>query len=142
VAFGVVKYAGAAYLIVLGVRKILSRDDPLGGDIEVRRAGLRRIFVQGVVVNVLNPKTAIFFLAFLPQFVDPDLGPVWLQMVVLGMTFIALGICSDGAYALVASRAGRWLRSSARFRRTQRYVSGGVYLSLGAAAALSGSRSD
>jgi threonine/homoserine/homoserine lactone efflux protein len=142
VAFGVVKYAGAAYLIVLGVRKILSRDDPLGGDVEVRRAGLRRIFVQGVVVNVLNPKTAIFFLAFLPQFVDPDLGPVWLQMVVLGMTFIALGICSDGAYALVASRAGRWLRSSARFRRTQRYVSGGVYLSLGAAAALSGSRSD
>jgi threonine/homoserine/homoserine lactone efflux protein len=142
IAFGVVKYAGAAYLIVLGVRKLLSKDEPVDEDLEVRRASLRRIFWQGVVVNVLNPKTAVFFLAFLPQFVDPDLGPVWLQMVVLGLTFIALGICSDGAYALVASRAGRWLRSSARFRRAQRYVSGGVYLSLGAAAALSGSRSD
>jgi threonine/homoserine/homoserine lactone efflux protein len=142
IAFGVVKYAGATYLIVIGVRKLLSKDDPVGEDVEVRRASPRRIFAQGVVVNVLNPKTAVFFLAFLPQFVDPDIGPVWLQMVVLGMTFIVLGICSDGAYALVASRAGRWLRSSARFRRAQRYVSGGVYLSLGAAAALSGSRSE
>jgi threonine/homoserine/homoserine lactone efflux protein len=142
IAFGVVKYAGAAYLVVLGIRKLMAKDDPVEEDVDVRRASLRRIFAQGVVVNVLNPKTAVFFLAFLPQFVDPEVGPVWLQMVVLGMTFIALGICSDGTYALVASRAGRWLRSSARFRRAQRYVSGGVYLSLGAAAALSGSRSD
>ena len=95
-----------------------------------------------MVVNVLNPKTALFFLAFLPQFVDTDRGAVWMQMVVLGLTFIALGICSDGAYALVAARAGGWLRSSLRFRRAQRYVSGGIYLSLGAVAALSGSRSE
>jgi threonine/homoserine/homoserine lactone efflux protein len=142
VAFSVVKYAGAAYLIVLGVRKILGGDEREEDADEAPARSLRRIFGQGVVVNVLNPKTALFFLAFLPQFVDTGRGAVWLQMVVLGLTFIALGICSDGTYALVAARAGGWLRSSLRFRRTQRYVSGGIYLSLGAVAALSGSRSE
>ncbi len=141
VAFGVVKYAGAAYLIAIGLRKLLSKEEPTEQE-DPPRASLRRIFGQGIVVNVLNPKTALFFLAFLPQFVDPDRGPVWIQMVALGLTFIALGICSDGTYALVASRAGGWLRGSARFRSAQRYVSGGVYLSLGAAAALSGSHSE
>ena len=91
---------------------------------------------------MLNPKTALFFLALLPQFVDVGRGAVWLQMVVLGLTFIALGFVSDGTYALVASKAGGLLRSSARFRRAQRWVSGGVYLSLGAVAALAGSRSE
>jgi threonine/homoserine/homoserine lactone efflux protein len=141
VAFSLVKYAGAAYLIALGVRKLLSKEQPPEPDAEPPRVSLRRIFAQGVVVNVLNPKTALFFLALLPQFVDEGRGPVWIQMVALGLTFIALGICSDGTYALVASRAGRFLRSSSRFRATQRYVSGGVYVSLGAVAALSGSRS-
>ncbi|MGH2635379.1 MAG: LysE family translocator [Actinomycetota bacterium] len=141
VAFGIVKYAGAAYLIVLGVRTLLSKEEPTDSPADVPRASLRRIFWQGALVNVLNPKTALFFLAFLPQFVDVGRGEVWLQMVVLGMTFIALGMLSDGTYALVAARAGRWLRSSPRFRRSQRYVSGSVYLSLGAVAALSGSRS-
>jgi threonine/homoserine/homoserine lactone efflux protein len=141
-AFSIVKYAGAAYLIVLGLRKLLSSEDAEEAVEHEPPRSLRRIFVQGAVVNVLNPKTALFFLAFLPQFVDVDGGSVGLQMVVLGLTFIALGICSDGAYALVAARAGGWLRSSLRFRRVQRYVSGGIYLSLGAAAALSGSRSD
>lgn len=142
VAFGVVKYAGAAYLIVLGLRKLLSKDDADGLGAEPSTRSLRRVYVQGVVVNVLNPKTALFFLALLPQFVDVDRGAVWLQMVVLGLTFIALGFVSDGTYALVASKAGGLLRSSARFRRAQRWVSGGVYLSLGAAAALAGSRSE
>lgn len=140
-AFSVVKYAGAAYLVLLGVRKLLAKDD---GDplLEASRPrSLRRIFVQGAVVNVLNPKTALFFLALLPQFVDVTLGAVWTQMVVLGAVFMALGIVSDSTYALVASKAGGWLRSSVRFRRAQRYVSGGIYVSLGAAAALSGSRS-
>jgi threonine/homoserine/homoserine lactone efflux protein len=141
IAFGVVKYAGAVYLIVLGIQKLRERDDGegLGGSGPPR--SLRRIFWQGAVVNVLNPKTALFFLALLPQFVDVDRGAVWLQMLVLGLAFIALGLCSDSAYALVAARAGRWLRSSVGFRKAQRYVAGGVYLSLGAAAALSGSRS-
>ncbi len=142
VAFSVVKYAGAAYLIALGLRKILGREEREPEAAEASPRSLRRIFGQGVVVNVLNPKTALFFLAFLPQFVDTGRGAVWLQMIVLGLTFIALGLCSDGTYALIAARAGGWLRSSARFRRVQRYVSGGIYLSLGAVAALSGSRSE
>jgi threonine/homoserine/homoserine lactone efflux protein len=141
-AFSIVKYAGAAYLIVLGLRKLLSNDRAEEAVEVVAPRSLRWIFVQGAVVNVLNPKTALFFLALLPQFVDVGRGSVGLQMVVLGLTFIALGICSDGAYALVAARAGGWLRSSRRFRRVQRYVSGGIYLSLGAAAALSGARSE
>jgi threonine/homoserine/homoserine lactone efflux protein len=142
-AFGVVKYAGAAYLIVLGVRKLLStKDDDLRVDEDPPGRSLRRVFTQGVIVNVLNPKTALFFLALLPQFVDVDRGAVWLQMVVLGLAFIALGFVSDGAYALVAARAGGWLRSSDRFQRVQRYVSGGIYVSLGAAAALTGARTD
>jgi threonine/homoserine/homoserine lactone efflux protein len=140
-AFGVVRYAGAAYLIVLGIKTLRAKRE----SDDSREAGpprsLRRIFWQGAVVNVLNPKTALFFLALLPQFVDVERGAVWLQMLVLGLAFILLGLCSDGAYALVAARAGRWLRSSVRFRRAQRYVTGGVFLSLGAAAAISGSRS-
>lgn len=136
------KYAGAAYLIVLGIGKLVRKDpggEPAQGS---PPRSLRRIYVQGIVVNLLNPKTALFFLALLPQFVDVDRGAVWTQMVVLGMTFIALGMLSDGTYALVAARAGGWLRGSARFRTIQRYVSGGVYVSLGPVAALSGSRSD
>jgi threonine/homoserine/homoserine lactone efflux protein len=141
VAFGVVKYAGAAYLVLIGLRKLLSNDDADIAQAGPRRS-LRRNFVQGVVVNVLNPKTALFFLALLPQFVDVRRGAVWLQMVVLGLAFVALGLVSDGTYAVVASKAGGWLRSSARFRGIRRYASGGIYVSLGAAAALSGSRSD
>jgi threonine/homoserine/homoserine lactone efflux protein len=141
-AFSIVKYAGAAYLIVLGLRKLWWSDPAEEAVHDGAPRTLRRIFVQGAVVNVLNPKTALFFLAFLPQFVEVDRGAVGPQMVVLGLTFIALGICSDGAYAFVAARAGGWLRSSPRFRKVQRYVSGGIYLSLGAAAAISGSRSD
>jgi|tagenome__1003787_1003787.scaffolds.fasta_scaffold20451542_2 threonine/homoserine/homoserine lactone efflux protein len=139
VAFSVLKYAGAVYLVVLGVRKLLERDD-VGLDLEAAPTrSLRRIYAQGIVVNILNPKTALFFLAFLPQFVDVDRGAVWSQMVVLGFAFIALGMLSDGTYAFVAARAGRLLRSSRRFRMTQRYVSGGIYIGLGAVAALAGS---
>jgi threonine/homoserine/homoserine lactone efflux protein len=141
-AFGVVKYAGAAYLIVLGIRKLVSTEEPIEHDGDPPHASHRRIFWQGALVNVLNPKTALFFLAFLPQFVDVDRGAVWVQMLALGMTFVALGMLSDATYALLAARAGRLLRSSRRFRRTRRYVTGGVYVSLGAAAALSGSRSE
>jgi threonine/homoserine/homoserine lactone efflux protein len=143
VAFSVVKFAGAAYLVILGVRKLLERDHV---DLDLEAAptrSLRRVYVQGIVVNVLNPKTALFFLAFLPQFVDVERGAVWSQMVVLGFAFIALGMLSDGTYAFVAARAGRLLRSSRRFRTTQRYVSGGIYIGPGAVAAFAGShRSD
>jgi threonine/homoserine/homoserine lactone efflux protein len=137
-AFTVVKYAGAAYLIVLGVRKLLAGgdDDP---DPEPRgQAPLNRLFWHGVVVNVLNPKTALFFLAFLPQFIDPADGPVAPQMLVLGTMLVGLGVMSDGTYALVAARAGRRLRRAASARRLLDRLSGGVFVGLGLVAALAG----
>ena len=131
-AFNVVKYAGAVYLIYVGVRKLLGRDEP---SLEPGRQSVsyRRSFVRGVVVNVLNPKTALFFLALLPQFVDPDRGGVWSQALVLGLVFVGLGLVTDSLYALAAGTVGGFLR---RRRRTMRYGSGLVFVGLGAVAAL------
>ena len=99
-AFSVVKYAGAAYLIYLGIRKLLDRDAET--QVEREPEPLRRAVVRGMVVNVLNPKTALFFLAFLPQFVVPDRGGVWSQALVLGFIFVGLGLITDSLYALAA----------------------------------------
>lgn len=140
VAFGLVKYVGAGYLVFLGLRRILV-SDPIGQDLVVPPRSLRRIYGQGMLVNVLNPKTALFVFAFLPQFVDPARGPVPLQIVLLGSLLAMMGIVSDGAYALLAARLGGWLRRSDRFAALQRFVSGGVLVTLGVAAALSGARS-
>jgi threonine/homoserine/homoserine lactone efflux protein len=136
-AFAVVKYLGAAYLVYLGLRKMLARDRPGGRAVVVPRS-LRRLFVQGAVVNVLNPKTALFFLAFLPQFVDVARGAVAFQILALGAIFVALGVISDGLYALLAGTAGGWLRRGGRLLRAERYVTGGVFVGLGVAAALAG----
>jgi threonine/homoserine/homoserine lactone efflux protein len=137
-AFDVVKYLGAAYLIYLGVRKLLSPEhNPTHSQSE--RTDLRRAFSQGVIVNVLNPKTALFFFAFLPQFVDVSRGNVPLQMLFLGATFCLLGLCTDSMYALVAGTAGGWLRSSRRFWQFERYFAGSIYVGLGILAAVSGS---
>ena len=130
VAFSVVKFAGAAYLVYLGVRKLLERGS--ASDAEPPRAPLRRVFARGAVVNVLNPKTALFFLAFLPQFVDTDRGAVWSQVVVLGLVFVALGLISDSVYALVGDAVGSLLRRRAT---AMRGVSGTIYIGLGAVAA-------
>jgi threonine/homoserine/homoserine lactone efflux protein len=132
-----VKYLGALYLIYLGVRKLAGWDQPPGGQSIVPRS-LRRLFGQGVVVNVLNPKTALFFLAFLPQFVDVSRGAVGFQILVLGLIFVALGVISDGLYALAAGTAGAWLKRDGRLLRAERYVSGGVFVGLGVTAALAG----
>lgn len=139
-AFSVVKYAGAAYLVVLGVRRLLAKGERL--DDETRGpTDLRHHFCQGIVVNVLNPKTALFFLAFLPQFIDPH-GSVALQVVVLGLTFLALGLVTDSIWALVAGATGARLRRSDRFPRFERWFSGSVLVGLGVAAAATGSRRD
>jgi len=139
VAFSVVKWLGAAYLIWLGLRRIFGGDEE--EDVSVEPERLPRVYLQGVVVNVLNPKTALFFLAFLPQFVDPARGAAWTQILLLGATFVVLALCSDGLYALLSGTAGGWLRrrmKEASFRRGQRFVSGSVLIALGAAAAVSG----
>jgi threonine/homoserine/homoserine lactone efflux protein len=137
-AFNVVKYLGAAYLVFLGVRAIVTKEAP--GDLEVEAAPLRKLLRQGAVVNILNPKTALFFLAFLPQFVDPDAGMLALQIVFFGLVFVALGFVTDGLYALLAGTAGNWLRASRGWYAVRRYVSGSVFIGLGLAAAFSGSR--
>ncbi|TML68197.1 MAG: LysE family translocator [Actinobacteria bacterium] len=139
VAFTAVKIAGAVYLVALGLWTLFSghaeADVPVGGE---RR--LRRVFAQGIVVNVLNPKTALFFLAFLPQFVDQNAPHPALQIAFLGLLFAGLGLVTDSLWALVAGTAGGLLRGSRRFLRVQRYVAGSVYLGLGVATALAGSK--
>jgi len=140
VAFSVVKWIGAAYLVYLGLRQIFGR----GGEEE--DAGLSdsrdsrfRVFYQSVLVQILNPKVALFFLAFLPQFVDPSRGAAWTQIVVLGATLAFLGLFTDGLYALLGGTAGGWIRKrGGSLRRAGRYVTGGIYIALGAVAAISG----
>jgi threonine/homoserine/homoserine lactone efflux protein len=138
IAFSAVKYAGAAYLIWLGVRRWRAGGTLFRAADRQPAAAVGKIFRQGFVVNLLNPKTALFFLAFLPQFVDVDRGPVPAQVLVLGLVFVGLGIMSDSTYALVASTLGRWLRRSRRVARAEPIVSGSVYVGLGITAAMSG----
>lgn len=140
VAFESIKYVGAAYLIYLGIKTLRQSDQHLleAADGETR---LLQLFGQGLIVCVLNPKTALFFLAFLPQFVDPARGHVTLQILQLGMLFAAMAWCSDSTYALAAGTLAERIRSSARLRRAQRTVSGGTLIALGLASAVSGARS-
>ena len=138
VAFAAVKYLGAAYLIYLGVQKLRHEEsfEPSG---DAPRVKLGRIFAQGIVVNVLNPKSALFFFAFLPQFVDASRGNVAAQILFLGVLFAVLGVTSDSLWALFAGSVANRLRRNPRWMRTQRYVSGGMLISLGVATAFAGS---
>ncbi|MBI4278374.1 MAG: LysE family translocator [Armatimonadetes bacterium] len=136
-AFSAVKSLGAAYLVYLGVRVFWSRDESQVAAPEPSR--LRLIFSQGFLVNALNPKTALFFLAFLPHFADPARGYVAVQILFLGGVFVSLAICSDSTYAVLAGTLGSRLRAQGRFLRAQRYVAAAVYIALGITAALAGS---
>ncbi len=137
-AFNTVKYLGAAYLLYLGFKTLLTRE-------KVEEPGdsggqtLIGAFGQGVVVNVLNPKSALFFFAFLPQFVDPQRGSTAMQILLLGSIMIVLGAVSDSMYALLAGSVGNSMRQNLKFLRIQRYFAGTVYIALGAATALTGS---
>ena len=129
-AFTTVKYVGAAYLIYLGVRRLLTKVEVE----ETPETGRRHLFRDGVVVNALNPKTALFFLAFLPQFVDPERGAAWLQIFVLGMVFIAVAFVSDSVWAVTAGTLGAWLRQSKGYLAFRRWISGLVFVGLGLSA--------
>jgi threonine/homoserine/homoserine lactone efflux protein len=137
-AFSVVKYSGAAYLIYLGLEK-LYRGDSFGKSRAPEPAKLGRIFRQGVVVSVLNPKEALFFFAFLPQFVDYSQGRISGQILFLGLLFICLGVTSDTLWALSAGTLAQYLKRNTRWLKVQRYVSGGMLISLGVATAFAGS---
>jgi threonine/homoserine/homoserine lactone efflux protein len=136
-AFSVVKYLGAAYLIYLGLRKLASR--PAAG--QARTSGgesLGKVFSQGVVVNVFNPKVTLFFFAFLPQFVRPGQGSIAGQILFFGLVFVVMGMCTDSLYALLAGTLSGRLKNSPIYLNLERYFAGGVYLILGVSAALAG----
>jgi threonine/homoserine/homoserine lactone efflux protein len=140
VAYSFVKYAGALYLIYLGIRKL--REDPVPTD-EVERvqpASLRQVYTQGALVQIFNPKTAIFFLAFLPQFVNPARGNVSLQFLALGLLVTLLALVTDSLWAMTAGSAAGWLQRNKTFLRNEKYVSGTVYIGLGLVTAASGSK--
>ena len=139
-AFGLVKYAGAAYLIYMGVRRILKRADTPSLPLVLPRRSLGRLYRDGFIVNLLNPKTALFFLAFLPQFVDPARGAVPIQIAFLGLLFTLMGLTSDGLYALIAGTAGLWVKRRSRYLNWERYITGSVFVGLGLTAAFAGGR--
>jgi threonine/homoserine/homoserine lactone efflux protein len=136
-AFEVVKYAGGAYLIYLGARRILKTTDSAVSILDLPTRSLRRLYRDGFVVNLVNPKAALFFLAFLPQFVDPVRGAVPFQVAFLGLLFTLVGLTSDSLYALVAGTAGVWVKRQSRYLDWERYVTGCVLIGLGVSAALS-----
>jgi len=130
-AFVVVRIVGAAYLIYLGVQLIRRRRDsqpdlPAGGGLSDRRA-----YLSGLLTNLLNPKMVTFTIAFLPQFIDPRLGRIWVQFAVLGAVMIALEFLVDGAVGVLAGRIGGWLRRRQAARRRIDAATGGIFIGLG-----------
>jgi len=134
-AFSAVKYLGAVYLIWMGLRTLLARQTQFEAATPPAEP-LARVFRDGFVVNLFNPKTAIFFLAFLPQFVDPARGALHWQILGLGLTFMGLGMITDGMFALAAGAAGEFLRRNLRFLQFQRWFAGTSFIGLGLTAAL------
>ena len=131
-AFSAVKWIGAGYLIYIGIRTLATKaqavnqlNDPMSR---------RRAFTQGIVVNTFNPKVALFFLSFLPQFIDADRGSAALQSLILGTTFVILGSVSDSLFAILASALRGTLLRGKSLPFVQRYVAGSVFIALGAIA--------
>ena len=137
--FEIVKALGAAYLIYLGVRTLLAPRATARAEVAPARS-LSRLFMEGVVVSVLNPKIAVFFLAFLPQFVEPARGPVPQQVLLLGLIYVSLALVTDSGYALLASRLRRWLGGRVTDGPLPQYASGVLYVGLGVSTALTGRR--
>jgi len=132
-AFGVVKWLGAGYLVAVGIRTLLVAPPDL--DTTGNTATRRRAFLQGVMVNALNPKVALFFVSFLPQFIEPDEGPAWTQSLVLGTTFVLLGIVIDASWATLAGAVRHLLVRGRTQTIVRRYVSGSLFVGLGVLAA-------
>lgn len=137
-AFQVVKFAGAAYLIYLGIQKFRRKDGAALQAAPPQRYG--RIYFDGIVVSLLNPKSALFFLAFLPQFVAPERGSPAIQVLVLGATFLLLSFVTDFSYAMLAGWLRPFLLGTATRAAWPQYLAGTIYVILGVAAALTDAR--
>ena len=138
-AFGLVKALGAGYLIYLGIRTLLARRPPAIVQASSPRP-LYRLFTDGVLVSVLNPRIAVFFLAFLPQFVEPGRGPVPQQVLLLGLIYVALALVTDSGYAFLAGSLRHLLGGPVMQGPLPRYASGVLYIGLGVSTALTGRR--
>lgn len=139
-AFGIVKLLGAGYLIYLGLKTLFARQ-PIVAMEAVTPHTLRRLFIDGAVISIFNPKIAVFFLAFLPQFVDPAAGPVTVQLLGLGLIYVALALMTDGTYVLLAGSLRPWLGGRLLQGPMPRYVCGSLYIGLGVNTALTGRQS-
>jgi threonine/homoserine/homoserine lactone efflux protein len=137
-AFSLVKYLGAAYLIYLGVRTLLMRKEHFALSTASPQK-LSQLYANGLLVNLLSPKAALFYYAFLPQFIDPARGAAVEQLLILGGLFALLASCTDSLYALIGSSIGQWFKRSVRFQKIQRYVTGSIYILLGLSTAVAGS---
>ncbi|MGF1588482.1 MAG: LysE family translocator [Pleurocapsa sp.] len=137
VAFSVVKYTGAAYLIYLGMQTFLSKPEKLLVK-STMHAKLSQVFYQGLLVNLLNPKIILFFLAFLPQFVDPTQGSVKLQLLLLGILFVVLTLPINIGVGLVGGQLGIWLRTTQGIQQATKWVTGSIYITLGVTTAMTG----
>ena len=140
-AFTIVKMLGAAYLVYLGIRALLAARTSASAhpDVEAPRSS-SRIFTDGIIVSLFNPKIGVFFLAFLPQFVDPAGAPVAQQVLFLGLLYVGLALITDGMYVLVASSVRGWIGPDTMRGRLPQYATGAIYIGLGLSTALSGRR--
>jgi threonine/homoserine/homoserine lactone efflux protein len=138
-AFDVVKYLGAAYLIYLGIGKLFFSKEKEAEE-AVEPESLWRIYWQGFAINLLNPKTALFFFSFLPQFIAPERGNVTAQTFLLGAIFVGLAVITDSLYAMLASSLAGQLKGSRSFQKGGRYFAGLIYIGLGITTALTGSK--
>ncbi|SDM39322.1 Threonine/homoserine/homoserine lactone efflux protein [Allokutzneria albata] len=131
-AFTVVRIAGAIYLIYLGVQMIRHRGAGTA-DVEESGGGMtaRKAFLNGLFTNLINPKMVTFTIAFLPQFISPQLGNVWLQFAILGAVLIALEFLVDGTVGVLAGRIGGWLRRRRSAKRRIDVATGGIFIGLG-----------
>ena len=128
-AFGVVKWIGAGYLVFIGLRTLARKPQVI--EAQTSSLSRRKSFTQGIIVNTFNPKVALFFLSFLPQFIDEKSGSAALQSLILGSLFVAIGLCTDGMYAFLASALRTTLLRGKSLPFVQRYVAGSVFIALG-----------
>ena len=137
IAYDIIKYVGAAYLVYLGIRFILNHEEMQTSSYD-RKADFRKAFFQGSLTTLLNPKVALFYVAFLPQFVDPTRGHVPLQLLILGLLFNITSLAVDTSVALLASLLGTWLKRRSRAEKLIHWLTGSLLVGLGVRLAFSG----